>query len=351
MSRIVIPPAYRLMIMSDRPPTRRWPFGTNRGSKVPLRSLGVARSTSPTSVPSRLPVDPFRELPEPCPARSCISEPRWSVSSAARPASNTRFTSSGKNPPSPVNCNEPSSTWAINSSSKPPRTNLSTASRAAPISGTGPAGSCAFVTTSIICAHFLRSVYTDNLIPPVQSLNLAFLIDREHHCLLWRIQVEPDDVADLRLQLGIGGELESLPPPRLQPPLPPDPCHPHIGDVELIGQQPARPVRHPEPLRGRLQRGQHDRDLINCGRPARLRPVLQPGDALRRITLLPRNHRRLRHPNSMHDLARAHSVIGEQHDPGPLSQSGPQRRRTQPPGQLSAVLRRQGHSTSQQRHS
>src|SRR5215212_8664794 len=68
--------------------------------------------------------------------------------------------------PCPVNCNEPSSTWAINSSSKPPRTNLSTASRAAPISGTGPAGSCSFVTTSIICAHFLRSVYTDNLIPP-----------------------------------------------------------------------------------------------------------------------------------------------------------------------------------------
>src|SRR5215217_4586283 len=198
MSRIVIPPAYRLMIISDRTPTRRWPFGTNRGSKVPLRLRGVARSTSPTSVPSRLPVDPFLELPEQCPARSCISSPRWSVSSAARPASNTRFTSSGKNPPSPVNCNEPSSTWAINSSSKPPRTNLSTASRAAPISGTGPAGSCSFVTTSIICAHFLRSVYTDNLIPPVPVAVLAAIIRGS----VAQIRVLNAEIAHLERDLG-----------------------------------------------------------------------------------------------------------------------------------------------------
>ena len=73
MSRIVIPPEYRLMIMSDSPPTRRWPFGTSRGSKLPLRSRGVASSMSPTSVPSRFPVDPFRELPDPFPAGSCFS--------------------------------------------------------------------------------------------------------------------------------------------------------------------------------------------------------------------------------------------------------------------------------------
>ncbi len=51
--------------MSDRPPTRRWPFGTNRGSKLPLRSRGVANSMSPTSVPNRYPVNPLRELPDP----------------------------------------------------------------------------------------------------------------------------------------------------------------------------------------------------------------------------------------------------------------------------------------------
>src|SRR5215207_3888800 len=54
MSRIVIPPAYKLMIMSDSPPTRRFPFGTSRGSKLPSRSRGVASSRSPISLPSRL---------------------------------------------------------------------------------------------------------------------------------------------------------------------------------------------------------------------------------------------------------------------------------------------------------
>ena len=54
-------------------PARRSPFGTSRGSKLPLRSRGVTRSMSPTSVPSRFGVNPLRELPEPCPARSCFS--------------------------------------------------------------------------------------------------------------------------------------------------------------------------------------------------------------------------------------------------------------------------------------
>jgi hypothetical protein len=64
------------MIMSDRPPTRRWPFATSRGSKVPLRSRGVTNSMSPTSVPNRFPMDPFREFPDPFPAGSYFSYPR-----------------------------------------------------------------------------------------------------------------------------------------------------------------------------------------------------------------------------------------------------------------------------------
>ena len=40
MSRIVIPPAYRLMIISSRPPSRRDPFGTSCGVK---RAVAVPR--------------------------------------------------------------------------------------------------------------------------------------------------------------------------------------------------------------------------------------------------------------------------------------------------------------------
>src|SRR5829696_3641226 len=58
-----MPPAYSEMIMSDSPPSRRLPLGTSCGSKLLLRSRGVIRSTSPTSVPSRFGMNPLRELP------------------------------------------------------------------------------------------------------------------------------------------------------------------------------------------------------------------------------------------------------------------------------------------------
>lgn len=74
ISRTVIPPAYRLMIISSNPPaTRRAPLGTRRGSKVPARSRGVLISIGPTSVASVFGVEPLRELPLPRPARSPFS--------------------------------------------------------------------------------------------------------------------------------------------------------------------------------------------------------------------------------------------------------------------------------------
>src|SRR5215211_8288018 len=62
MSRSVIPPAYRLMIISSRPPSRREPLGSSCGVKVPLRSRGIASSTSPTSLETVLAVVPLREF-------------------------------------------------------------------------------------------------------------------------------------------------------------------------------------------------------------------------------------------------------------------------------------------------
>ena len=45
---------------------------------------------------------------------------------------------------------------------------------------------------------------------PVQGLDLRLLVDTEHDGLLRRVQIQPDDVADLRVELGVGGELERL---------------------------------------------------------------------------------------------------------------------------------------------
>src|SRR5689334_3345170 len=119
MSRIVIPPAYNEMMMSSRPPSRRAPLGTSRGSNVPARSRGISRRRSPTSVATVFGVVPLREFGVPRPAASPFSYPRCAVCSAARPRSRTALIISGMNPPSPVNCSEPASIRDIRSSSNP----------------------------------------------------------------------------------------------------------------------------------------------------------------------------------------------------------------------------------------
>jgi hypothetical protein len=64
MSRTVMPCAYKLMIMSSRPPdTRPDRFGISTGSNVPARSRGASRPTGPMPVCTFLPIVPLRELP------------------------------------------------------------------------------------------------------------------------------------------------------------------------------------------------------------------------------------------------------------------------------------------------
>ncbi len=68
ISRVVIPRAYRDRILSSNPVQRVWFFLTICGSNSPLRSRGVAISTSPKSPFSVLRVTPFRLFPllSPC---------------------------------------------------------------------------------------------------------------------------------------------------------------------------------------------------------------------------------------------------------------------------------------------
>ncbi len=59
----------------------------------------------------------------------------------------------------------------------------------------------------------------------VQGLDLGFLVDTDHHCAGGRVQVEPDHIAQLGLQLRIGGELKCFDPVRLDAPFAPDAGH------------------------------------------------------------------------------------------------------------------------------
>ena len=59
----------------------------------------------------------------------------------------------------------------------------------------------------------------------VESLDLAFLVDAEHHGVGWRIDIEADDLLELLGEFGIVGELKRAHPMRLQPVPRPDAAH------------------------------------------------------------------------------------------------------------------------------
>ena len=177
---------------------------------------------------------------------------------------------------------------------------------------------------------------------PVQGLDLALFIDADHHGVLRRRQVQAHDVADLGLQLRVGGELEPLYPVRLQAELAPQDRDRVMADADALNplqpvrQPPARPVRHARGLQ-RLRRRGHRRgqDLahhrIGQDPPRAARPgrVLQPSQPRLGVLAAPLDHRRLGAARPLSDLRAGQPVRGQQHDPGPLHHPG---RRTLGPG-------------------
>ena len=67
----------------------------------------------------------------------------------------------------------------------------------------------------------------------IERLDLALLVDAQHHGMLGRAQVEPDDVAHLLDEQRVVGELEGLGAMRLQAEGPPDALHARGGDAAL----------------------------------------------------------------------------------------------------------------------
>src|SRR5712675_2313694 len=107
------------MIRSSKPSSLVCPLATICGSKLPLRSRGIASSIAPSSPSTVLLEWPLRLLPLPRPARSPFSYPRCSLSSAPSARSSSFFLSSLKSPSSPSrSCGElyPCSSSSITSS-------------------------------------------------------------------------------------------------------------------------------------------------------------------------------------------------------------------------------------------
>src|ERR1035437_3112569 len=111
-----MPRAYIEMILSSKPVNRLCPLATILGSKLPCRSRGVSSSSSPKSPFSTLQPLPLRLFPLCCPAGSCFSYPRWSVSSTCSARSRIAFVSCFSRPFSPMMSSGflyPASIWSI----------------------------------------------------------------------------------------------------------------------------------------------------------------------------------------------------------------------------------------------
>jgi hypothetical protein len=86
----------------------------------------------------------------------------------------------------------------------------------------------------------------------IQRLDLAFLINAKHNRALGRIEVEPNDVADLLDELRIPTELPGLLTVRLEPERLPNAVHRGLVETDLGGHRARRPVRRV--LRRRFKR-------------------------------------------------------------------------------------------------
>ena len=137
----------------------------------------------------------------------------------------------------------------------------------------------------------VAGLHRQRLLGPVQRLNLALFVDAEHDRLLGRVQIQADDIGDLRDQLGVGGELERLRPPRLHPVMPPGPQHRRRVHLQMLSEQPRRPMGDPELLRRRSQVAAKIMARSHCPRPSRPALIGQTLDTGGEVTLPPGDHR------------------------------------------------------------
>jgi hypothetical protein len=87
-------------------------------------------------------------------------------------------------------------------------------------------------------------------IPPVESLNGRLLVQAEYDRVLRRVEVEPNHVSSLGLEVGIVGSHVAFEAMRLEPRPSPYPGHSHVRDTQMAGKLAAAPMS--TPVRGRF---------------------------------------------------------------------------------------------------
>ena len=160
--------------------------------------------------------------------------------------------------------------------------------------------------------------------------------------MLRGIEIEPDHIGGLLLELGVVGRHVALHPVWLDPVLLPGPSHHHVVDAELLGQAPRTPVRRP--VARLLARPVQDPSLhLGCQHrhgPS-LVPDVEPGQPLRNEPFLPLADERLRAIDPTRDLPVGHPLGQQEQDTGDPSIIGSPCPTPRTPLKLGSFLLRQ----------
>ena len=168
----------------------------------------------------------------------------------------------------------------------------------------------------------LGEVDRQHRLRPVQGLHLGLLVDRQHDRTHRGIQVEPDDIGHLGLEVRIVRQLEAALTLRLQVVVPP-----HLRDEvmrhrnalcarEVLRHLATRPMTEPRLGRWRAP-GQRNNPRANTvghlRRPPRTREIRQPVDPEPLVSVQPLVHRRLRRARHLHKVPNREPVGPPQH--------------------------------------
>ena len=153
----------------------------------------------------------------------------------------------------------------------------------------------------------------------IEGLDLALLVEAEHHSVGGWIDIEADHLFELLGEFGIVGELERAHPVGLQPVPLPDASHRRRADPHRFGHRRRGPMGR---LMRRLLVGQGNDTINRRGRQGRDAPgpgllAGEPGDPLMHEALLPAPNHGFALANSAHDGGRACAVSGQNNDPRP----------------------------------
>ena len=153
----------------------------------------------------------------------------------------------------------------------------------------------------------------------IEGLDLRLVVDREDDGMGGRIDIEPDNIAQLVDELRVGGELKVLDPVRLKTMRAPDPLHRTRADADGFRHHRSSPMGR---LNGRISPGErYDTlgDNRTKGWDARRSGLVaqQTGIASLHEAFLPAPHTGLRLAGLAHDLIGADAVCAQQDDLGP----------------------------------